>query len=211
MLCLRFVIPTTILVVSFFLAAFTLPVMAKDVVAASTAEVEAVIIPAYVLDKEKSTLKFIATQNNAPVEGRFTAFDATIAFDPDHVELSSIKVEVDMGSLVLADSQTQATLLTADWFNVAVNPKAVFVSDKVDNVPGTKDYYASGELTLRGVKAPATLNFSIGYMDDTKVVASGYATLERTNFGVGQKEWARDDVVKKSVRVEFRVTAIKKS
>ena len=206
MLRTRFLIPTTILAVSFL----ALPVMAKEVVASPAAEAEVVVVPSYELDKAKSTLKFIATQNNAAVEGKFTAFDAVIAFHPDHVEQSSIKVDVDINSLVMTDSQTQATLLTADWFDVAKNPKAVFVSSKVDRIPGTNDYYAPGELTLRGVKAPATLNFSIVYMDDAKVVANGSVTLQRTDFGVGQKEWAKDDVVKKAVRIEFRVTANKK-
>jgi polyisoprenoid-binding protein YceI len=203
-----FVNLTRLLVASVFI---TSSALAADVVATPTAEaVKPVVVPAYELVKDKSSLKFIATQNNAPVEGKFSAFDADILFDPDHLDLSHIRVEVDLNSLSLADSQTQATLLSADWLSVAEFPKAVFDSEKLDKIPSTNDYYAKGMLSLRGIKAPATINFIIEYSDDTKIVASGSATIQRTEFGVGQKEWAKDDVIKKSVRVEFRVTANKK-
>ena len=182
---------------------------------AATATATAVVTevkaaPVYVLVKEKSSLKFTATQNNAPVEGKFTGFEADIAFDPEHVGLSHINVEVDLNSLVLADSQTRETLLTADWLGVVAHPKAVFTSEKIDRIPGTKDYYALGNLKLNGASAPVTLNFSMDFMDESSAVASGYVTLQRTDFGVGKGDWSRDDVVKKAVRVEFRVTATKK-
>lgn len=180
-------------------------------VATPTAQAEEVKpLPVYELVKEKSTLKFIATQNNAPVEGKFTAFDADIVFDPENVAGSHIRAEVDVASLALADAQTKETLLTADWLGAVAHPKAVFSSEKIDRIPGAKDFYAKGELELNGMKAPVTLNFSMDFMDDSSAVAHGFATLERADFGVGKGEWAKDDVVKKTVRVEFRIAAKKK-
>ena len=193
------------------LMAFAVPVMAQETATATTVAPEVKPAPVYMITKEKSTLKFTATQNNAPVEGKFKDFDADIAFDPDHLDISHIRVTVDVGSLDLADSETKDTLLTADWLDAEAHPKAVFASTAIDRFPGTENFYAKGNLTLRGVTMPATLNFTMEFMDDHSAIATGYATLQRGDFGVGQKEWAKDDVVKKSVRVEFRISAQRKS
>lgn len=184
---------------------------AKESVATPTAQADvAKPVPVYDVVKEKSSLRFTATQNNAPVEGKFTAFTADIAFDPEQLKDSHIRVEVDVASLELADSQTKDTLLTADWLDAKGHPKAVFVSKEIDRIPGTNDYYAKGELNLHGVKAPVTLNFTMAFMDENSAIANGYLTIQRTDFHVGQGEWSHDDVVKKAVRVEFRIAANRK-
>lgn len=177
--------------------------------AAAPAAQENIKVPSYTLVKERSQLKFIATQNNAPVEGRFKVFDAKIAFDPAHLDKSRIEATVDIASIELADAETKNTLMTGEWFDVAAHPTASFTSTKIDGVPGTDDYYASGKLSIRGKVMPITLNFTMDFMDEKSAVATGYMTVQRTDFGVGEKEWAKDDVVKKAVRVEFRIAADK--
>ncbi len=207
-------LPTLILAAS-CLSAMAAPATAADT-ATATSSVTAVApvvkpAPVYTLLKEKSSLKFTATQNNAPVEGKFNRFDADIAFDPEHLDISHINVEVDVASMELADSQTKDTLLTAEWLDTAEHPKATFKSEKIDMVPGTEDFYAKGNLTLRGKTVPVTLNFIIEFVDDGRAIATGYFTMQRGDYGIGQKEWSGDDVIKKAVRVEFRVVADKKS
>ncbi len=199
------------LAASCLLAAPAYAATATPTAEATTATATATKVPSYELVKDKSTLKFTATQNNAPVDGAFSQFDGDITFDPEQLEHSHIYITVDMASLTLADAQTRETVAGTDWLDVGKHPKAVFKTlTGLSRMPGSNDYYAKGELELRGVKAPVTINFTVDFMDDTKVVASGYVTLQRTDYGVGQGEWSRDDVIKKSVRVEFRITANKK-
>ncbi len=76
-------------------------------------------------------------------------------------------------------------------------------------MPNSDNYYVDGTLELRGKTMPATMNFQLQLADDKNAVATGYVTIKRSDYGVGQGDWAKDDVVKNEVRVEFRVVAEK--
>ena len=166
--------------------------------------------PAYTMVKEKSSLKFIAIQNNAPVEGEFKEFTTTIAFDPDKPEDSKISAEITLASLSASYAEMVNNLKLPDWLWIEKFPKAVFNSKKIVRVPMSNNYVVDGDLTLRGKKMPVTLNLQISIPEDKKAIAKGFATLHRTDFEVGQGEWKNDDVIKDEVRVEFRIVAEKK-
>jgi len=167
-------------------------------------------VPSYEVIKEKSSIKFFAIQNNTSVEGRFTDFDATIRFDPEAVDKSSIRVEVKTGSITMPNEEVLQNVKKPDWLSVDVFPKAIFVSQKISRMPNTDNYYADGQLTLRDKTVPVVLNFQMDHFDSKTAIASGSVTLKRKDFGVGQGEWSKDDVIKDGVRVEFRVAAEKK-
>lgn len=166
--------------------------------------------PAYKLINEKSSLKFVAINNNAPVEGEFKKFSADIKFDPNKLEESKIVVEVDTGSVFADYDEVVKNLLTKDWLDSADFPKAVFTSKTISRMPNSENYYVDGTLELRGKTLPATMNFQLQLTDNNKnAIATGYVTVKRSDYGIGQGEWAKDDVVKNEVRVEFRVVAEK--
>jgi polyisoprenoid-binding protein YceI len=167
-------------------------------------------VPSYSVIKEKSYLKFFAIQNGAPVEGKFDDFTADIKFDPEHLDQSSIHVEVATGSVSAADGDIVQNLKMPEWLSVAAFPKAVFACKKLTRMPNSDNYYAEGSLKLRDKTVPVMLNFQMEHFDASSAVAKGSITLHRKDFGVGQGEWAKDDVVKDEVRVEFRIAADKK-
>lgn len=166
-------------------------------------------LPAYTLVRQKSFIKFFAIQNNAPVKGKFEDFSADIRFDPERLDQSSIRVEVKISSITAANDEVVSTVKLPEWLSAQAFPTAVFRSRKIWRMPSTDNYYGDGELTLRGKTVPVTLNFMIERMDEEGAIAGGYVTLRRGDFGVGQGQWAKDDVVKNEVRVEFRVVAEK--
>lgn len=167
-------------------------------------------VPAYKLLNEKSSLKFFAINNGAPVEGEFKDFSADIKFSPDKLDESKIVIEVKTGSVFAAYDEVVKNLLSKDWLATEAFPKAVFTSKTITRMPNSDNYYAEGTLKLRDKTMPATLNFQLQLTNDNKnAVAKGYCTIRRTDFGVGQGDWAKDDVVKNEVRVEFRVVAEK--
>ena len=168
-------------------------------------------IPApYSVIKEKSFIKFIAIQNGAPVEGKFDNFTADIHFDHEDLIDSSINVVVDTGSVSVADSDVLSNIKMPEWLNVQAFPKAVFICKKLTRMPGSENYYADGKLTLRDKTVPVVLNFQMTHFDDSVAIATGYVSLRRFDYGIGQGEWSRDDVIKNEVRVEFRIVAEKK-
>ncbi len=165
---------------------------------------------AYKLIKEKSGLKFFAINNNAPVEGEFKDFSADIKFNPDKLDESKIVVEVETAGVFADYDEVVKNLLSKDWLAAADFPKAIFTSKTITRMPSSENYYADGTLKLRDKTLPVTLNFQLQLTDGNKnAVAKGYVTIRRSDFGVGQGEWAKDDVVKNEVRVEFRVVAEK--
>ena len=165
---------------------------------------------AYSTVKEKSFIKFIAIMNGAPVEGRFNNFTADINFDHDNPADSSITVEVDTGNVTTANSDVQSNITLPEWLGTAAFPKAVFTCKKLTRMPSTENYYADCKLTLHGKTAPVVLNFQMIHFDQNTAIATGYVSLRRFDYNVGQGEWSHDDVIKNEVRVEFRIAAEKK-
>ena len=163
----------------------------------------------YALVADKSSLKFIAIQNNAPVEGQFKDFTTQIVFDPDDLEHSKIRVEIAVASVTSSYGELVTNLKLPEWLSVEAFPKAHFESKKITRMIRTDNYIVEGELSLRDKKIPVSLNFQMLLFEKDNAIAKGFTTLHRSDFGVGQGQWAKDDVVKDEVRVEFRIVAKK--
>lgn len=166
-------------------------------------------IPSYSVIKEKSFIKFFAIQNNAPIEGKFTDYAADIKFDNAHLDKSSVSVEIKTASVEASYEEVAKNIKMPDWLATEQFPTAVFKAKNLNRMPMSDNYYAQGELTLRGKTVPVTLNFQLDQSNDKIAIAKGYVTLHRNDFGVGQGEWANSDTIKNEVRVEFRITAQK--
>jgi polyisoprenoid-binding protein YceI len=157
---------------------------------------------------KESSLAFSATQNGAPVKGTFQSFTGTIQFDPADLKSSHIEIVVDLASLKTGDSEIADTLKSADWFNTGAFPKAVFKAASFVKT-GDKTYQANGTLTLRDKTQPLVLNFTLENYSASNAMAKGSAVIKRTQFGVGQGDWAKTDAIKDDVQVEFTLSATK--
>lgn len=159
----------------------------------------------WIVDKSASRLEFTATQTGKAFTGEFEKFDASIDFDPDNLEETSISVVVETGSARTGDRQRDDALPTGDWFAVKAFPEATFVSDDVVSA-GDGRYEAHGALTIRETSRPLVLPFTLS-IDGDRAVADGDTTLVRTDFGVGQGEFASDEWVGFDVSVAFHIEA----
>ena len=160
---------------------------------------------AWTVDSKASSLEFTATQAGRAFTGGFSNFTADIVFDPDDLGAARIKVCVTTVSAKTGDRQRDAALPTTDWFSVKAHPTAEFVANKVERT-GEGAYLAVGTLQLRGVERDLSLPFTLT-IDGDKAVADGEATLLRTDFGVGQGEFATDEWVGLEVEVRFHLEA----
>lgn len=162
--------------------------------------------PTWFINPEKSSLKFTAIQNDAPVEGTFKTFRTGIAFAPDRLEQSKIRAEIDLASVSAAYAPIVQAIATEPWFDVAHFPKAVFTSLKISHL-ADKNYVVEGLLELRGRSLPVIVHFTLEEYNAQTAVVKGEATLSRLAFGVGQGEWQATDIIKDDVGVSFVVTA----
>jgi polyisoprenoid-binding protein YceI len=162
-------------------------------------------VPTWKIILNESALTFSATQNNAPVTGKFNKFSGDIHVDPNQLEASDVRIVVDVGSVTTSYSDLTSTLLTPDWFNVAVFPQAVFTTKKITKI-GDKSYQANGILTIRDKTFPVTLQLTQTMYSPSKAIVKGSTILKRNQFGVGQGEWASTNEVKDDVQVNFLLT-----
>lgn len=159
---------------------------------------------------DKSTLTFTATQNNSPVTGQFKNFSGDIHFDPNQLATSQVDIVVDLGSVSTAYKEVADTLLTDDFFDVKDFPKAEFKATQFTKL-NDKTYQANGTLTIRNKTLPLILTFTLTQYTDTNAIATGTALLKRTAFGVGRGEWSNTSNIKDDVKINFTLTATKKS
>lgn len=165
-------------------------------------------VPQWKIIPKESSLTFTATQNSAPVSGEFKSFDGTIAFDPAQLSASNVKIIINMASLSTSYGDLTTTLATSDWFDVTKFPQAVFTATQFKKI-NDKQYEAIGTLTIRDKTFPINVMFNSDDFTQKKVLVIGTALLNRTNFSVGQGEWAGTDEIKAEVTVNFRLAAQK--
>lgn len=165
--------------------------------------------PSWQIIPNESTLIFTGTQNGSPAVGGFKKFTGTINFDPKQLSTSNVHIVVDMNSLTSSYSDLTSTLATGDWFNIKMFPEAIFDASNFKEL-GNNKYQAVGTLSIRDKKAPVTLIFNFKELSQTKADVQGSTSIKRTQFGVGQGEWADTSTVKDDVGINFHIIADKK-
>lgn len=174
-----------------------------------TSFAQAASLPEWTIVPAQSELKFTANQNGAPVSGIFKTFTGEILVDPANYQQSSIHISVDMNSISASYADLVSTLSSPDWFNVKMFPKAEFKAIKFDKIDA-KTYLANGTLTIRDKSVPVVLKFTAVEDPKDHATVEGDTVIKRSDFGVGQGDWASTDEIKDEVAVHFKVVADKK-
>ncbi|WP_134679501.1 YceI family protein [Paracoccus ravus] len=91
---------------------------------------------------------------------RFEKASGTLEWNPDVPEASALTIEVDVASVNSPVEGFADVLRGTDYFNVAENPKATFVSDSFARDSETTGR-VSGPLTLMGRTHPATFDVEL--------------------------------------------------
>jgi polyisoprenoid-binding protein YceI len=179
--------------------------------AAALASAPAHGAPLWTVD-EASELGFTALQQGQPVDGRFTAFAATIAFDPTALDSSRIEVEIDIASVDSGHGDRDQLLRSAAFFDVDRWPMARFVSEQIVARGGT-GYEVLGQLQIRDVSEAVRLPFELvieDHPDDPGRLlarAEGALTISRLAYGVGQGEWTSTQTVGDEVTIRIAIVA----
>lgn len=162
--------------------------------------------PAFTLIPAHSTIGFIATVNGAESKGSFTAFKSDIFFDPEDLSGSHVRLDIDMNAIDAAYEQVATALVTEPWFDAAAHPRAIVEAKQLTH-DEADSYSATADMTLRGTTHPITLHFTVNEYTEHKAEVTGHTTFSRTQFGVGQGEWADTSLVADAVKVTFHLVA----
>lgn len=94
------------------------------------------------------------------VRGQFNSYTAALELDEQHPERSHVEVSIDPASITTGEARRDGHLRTADFFEVEKYPAITFNSTAVERT-GTDEYRVAGDLTIRGVTQPITLNVAL--------------------------------------------------
>jgi polyisoprenoid-binding protein YceI len=180
-----------------------------------TRVVDGRVVPApgtYVLDKAHTKIAFVARHLMVTkVRGHFPDFDGTIEVAENPTE-SEVMVEVRMASVTTDDETRDAHLRTNDFFEVERYPTMAFKSRKIE--PAADQWKITGDLTLRGVTKPVTLDveFNGGAQDayfGSRLGFSAAGEINRQDFGVAFSATLDGGgvVVSDKVRIEIEAEA----
>jgi polyisoprenoid-binding protein YceI len=150
-----------------------------------------------------SQIVFVTKQMGVPVEGAFKAFNASIAFDPQHPEGGSVNLEIDVASAALGVPQVDVELPKPAWFDAARFPRATFQSSRIRRL-GNGQFEVRGTLALKGhtqdLVIPVTITQSAG-----ESIATGRFTIQRLAFRIGDGEWTDTSMLADEVQVRIRL------
>ncbi len=162
-------------------------------------------ITVWTVDKSATTIAFATTFSGEAINGGFGAYTASIAFDPEQLDKSRVKVAIDLASVNSGDGDRDGTLKSDAFFNVAVTPKAVYEASSFTKTDATH-FVARGKLTMHGTTRPLNLPFTLNIKSGVATM-SGTVDLDRTAFGVGTGDWAKTDSVPAKVTVIINLKA----
>lgn len=144
----------------------------------------------YRIDTVHSQVLFSADHDgySHPV-GRLAIARGWLRFDPDDWSASKVVADIALDSADLGDRGWNAAVMSHNFLDAAHFPLAHFESEKVSKT-GANTGTLDGQLTLRGVTLPVTVEFTVNRVGMTlfgfETIAgfSGRAMLDRTRFGM---------------------------
>lgn len=154
---------------------------------------------------DQSKVSFHGTMLGVPVIGVFEQVQADIRFDPENLAEARIAVTIDMTSINTRHDERDTALRRPEWFNAGAFSEARFVAEDLRQIDES-NYEARGELTIKGIRHPVTLPFSLAINGDI-ATATGVVDLSRLEFAIGTGEWADEKRVAFEVRIQVRITA----
>ncbi|RAV16444.1 YceI family protein [Paenibacillus contaminans] len=143
----------------------------------------------WAVDASHSSLDFsVKHMMIAKVKGTFHAFEAQIEADPSDLTSASIRFDIDLNSIDTKNSDRDAHLRSADFFEIEKYPKLTFVATSIERT-GDGEYDVTGDVSLHGVTRSETFEVSFeGAGKDPwgneKAGFSAKGSLKRSDYGL---------------------------
>jgi len=187
---------------------------AAEVTSRNVNGVEYPAVGTYAIDASHTQLGFaVRHMAVSKVRGRLSKFDGTIDIAEDPTD-SKVSLTIDATSVDTRDEARDNHLRTNDFFDVENHPTWSFTSTSI-SPEGPTEWKVAGDLTIRGVTKPVTLDVSLeGVVKDPygnhRIGFSGKTTINREDFDVsfGAVMEAGGLVVAKKVDIELEVEAV---
>jgi len=125
--------------------------------------------------------------------GRFGSVSGTLTVDPAAPEQSTLDAQIDMTNISTHVEKLDSEL--KDVFDVAKYPTATFKATKI-TVTGDKTGTVTGDMTIKGITKPVTLNVTFNGGRNSPIPFAAYrlgfdatGTIKREDFGLTGYIW----------------------
>ena len=122
------------------------------------------------------------------VRGRVAPVDGALHIDANEPEQSYVEIEIDAGSIDTGNSDRDVHLKSPDFLDVETYPRIAFRSTGLED-HGDGDFIVRGDLTVRDVTQPVTLEAEFGGIvrdpwGNHRIGFTAQTTIDRTAFGL---------------------------
>ena len=170
----------------------------------------------YTIDPSHSRIGVVARHAMVTkVRGGFNDFAGTFTIDADAPSNSTAELTIEAASIDTRNADRDAHLKSNDFFAMDTYPQLTFRSTAIEQVSET-DYRVTGDLTLRGVTKPVTIDLeysgaAIDPWGNLRVGFEGSTQVNRKDWGVNWNAAleAGGVLVSEKVTLEFEISATK--
>ncbi len=159
------------------------------------------------VDYAKSKLGFTVRWSNEPFTATFKSWKANIDFDPADPTRAHVSTTISIASEASDTSENDDGLKGSEGFAVSQFPEAKFEATGF-TPQGPGKYVANGQLTIRNLTRPVSLPFTLSLNGNSAHIV-GTAKVTRTDFGIGQGQWAAADPIAHEVSINIDLVASK--
>jgi polyisoprenoid-binding protein YceI len=156
----------------------------------------------YPLTQANTKITFVGTKKDGKHEGGFKTVTGNATVKDNDLTTLKLSVDIDMDSTYTDNPKLTGHLKSGDFFGVKTNPKAKFVSSKVEKTAG--GYTVTGDLTLAGKTKKVSFPCKIDATGNSLTLSSTFK-IDRNDWGISYGK----DKIDKLVTLTVKVTAKK--
>ena len=169
----------------------------------------------YTLDITHTRLGFSARHAMVTtVRGQFADFEGSARIDTGNPGASTAKVSIRAASITTGQTDRDAHLRSADFFDVETFPEITFVATDVARTDATT-WRVTGDLTIKGITNPVAIDFeSTGSAKDPfgnlRVGFEGGTTINRKDWDLTWNAALETGgvLVSEKIKLDFDVSAV---
>ena len=170
----------------------------------------------YTIDPSHSRIGFVARHAMVTkVRGGFNEFTGTFTLDGENPTESTAEITIEGASIDTRNEDRDGHIRSSDFLALDQHPQLSFVTSAVE-LRGDTDYRVTGDLTVRGVTKPVTidLEFTGSAVDpwgNLRVGFEGATQVNRKDWGVNWNTVleAGGVLVSEKVTLEVEISATK--
>ena len=158
------------------------------------------------------SIKFLGMTD---VRGTFRDYDASILYDDNHPERTSVTLVIDTASIDTNIEFRDKDLKTAKFFDVEKNPHIVFQSTSIEP-KGNEHYVVHGNLTIKGITRPIAIpmtrttgRVADGAWGNIRIAGNGMIIIRRKDFGILGNEFWGDKTLGDDVSITLEILGIR--